>query len=236
MSTQPPGELSAVLGTVVARLAHDVKNPLAVILSNLRFLQMSIEDADDREAIEESLLSATRLDRMLDDAVDIQRLAAEAPLAAATPFALQELEQPLRERVELQAGRRTLELTLPQRKLRVDRALLQRVLINLLEHGFRNTPSGGTVTLRGEPGEAGLTLQVLDQGPGFSPGATPSFLDSELRVKQPPCEGHRSDQGLGLHFAGVAARAMGAQTDVRPRDDGARGLCFELVFARERLG
>lgn len=226
-------ELEEALGLVVTRLAHDAKNPLAAILSNLRYLRLSISGDEEREAIQESLVAAERLDRILDDVSDLQRLKGQQ-VKPSSPAVLGELEPILREKLELQMGRRKFVVDLPRAQLQVDPSLLRRVLLNLLEHASRNTPSGGTVSLAGtldpEP-----RLEITDGGQPFSSNASPSFLTGSLQPKVGPKEGCRSDQGLGLFFAGVAARALGARTDVQPRPDGEAGLVFSLTFSQQSL-
>lgn len=229
-------ELQQSLEFLVSRLVHDLKNPLAVILSNLRFLKESISGLDEGEALVESLLSADRLDRMLDDAVDLGRMRRGTIVLASAPVLLRELEPALLEKLELLAGTRKLELDLDQpRPLLTDRTLLLRLMINVIEHALRQTPSRGTVRVQGASAPDGLTLRVVDGGAPFAPDSTPSFLDDELPVKRSSTQGCRSDQGLGLHFAGVAARALGARTELGPRPDGEHGVVFELVFPEEML-
>jgi len=226
-------ELEQATALVVAHLAHDLKNPLAVILSNLRYLRTSIKDLEEIEAIQESLISAERLDRIIDDVVDLSRLRSTgAPAAAAAPIAA--LEAPLRSKLELQIGRRTFAVELPDLQLRTDHALLRRALLNVLEHGFRNTPSTGTVLLRAAQADGELVLEVVDGGAPFAPDGAPSFMQDEMTLREAAPSGCRSDQGLGLHFAGVAARALGARTEIDARDD-APGVIFRLIFPGELL-
>jgi signal transduction histidine kinase len=225
-------ELEQAVAQVVARLAHDLRNPLAVVLSNLRYLRMSTKDREDLEAIQESLFSADRLDRILNDMVDLQRLRGGLSGASAT-FSVAELEQVLRDKLALQIGRRSLEVQLPDVQLRVDRALLRRVLLNILEHALRNTPTAGVVRLRGEVVQGALELRVIDGGAAFAADRPASFVTQELTSRAAPPDGCRSDQGLGLHFAGVAARALGARTDLTPRTDGEAGVAFILTFPEE---
>jgi two-component system sensor histidine kinase KdpD len=226
-------ELDDAVALVVARLAHDLKNPLAVILSNLRYLRMSIREPEDNEAIQESLVSADRLDRALNDLVDLNRLR-EVGLGAVAAASVAELAPVLRDKLELQIGRRTFDVQLPQIKLRTDHGLLGRVLLNVLEPAFRNTPSTGTVYLRGAKEGDAFVLEVVDGGAPFAPDRDPSFLVDDVTVRAAPPRGCRSDQGLGLHFAGVASRALGARTEVRARD-AAAGLVFRLIFPADLL-
>jgi len=226
-------ELDDAIALLVARLAHDLKNPLAVILSNLRYLQLSIKAPDDIEAIQESLVSADRLDRVLDDVVDVNRLR-KAGVGAAAVVAITQLEPVLRDKLALQIGRRTFDARLPGIELRTDHGLLGRALLNILEQAFRNTPNTGTVHLRGAKEQDELVMEVVDGGAPFAPDCTPSFLVDHLTARGAPPRGFRSDQGLGLHFAGVASRALGARTEILDRDDGT-GVVFRLIFPAELL-
>lgn len=226
-------ELDDAIALVVGRLAHDLKNPLAVILSNLRYLRMSIKDLDDIEAIQESLVSADRIDRILDDVVDLNRLRRAAP-GGTVSASIKELEPLLRDKLEIQIGRRTFDVQLAEVALRTDHGLLRRILLNLLEHAFRNTPSTGTVLLRAEVLDGELVMEVLDGGAPFAPDCSPSFLSDGLTTRAAQPSGCRSDQGLGPHFAGVAARALGARTDVHARDDDT-GVIFRLIFPGDLL-
>ena len=222
--------LQQTLGLLVARLAHDLKNPLAAVLSNLSFLQGSDRDADEREALDESLFAAARLDRMLDDVVALTRIRAGELEPAPSSVDLAALANDLAGRLALLRGNRVLQIDVVEARLLTDEALLRRVLINLLEHCLRHTPSKGAVLLRSGRDGAGLVLRVVDGGSPFFPGVRPSFLEDELPLRQAPPAGYRSDQGLGLHVAGVTARALGVRTGVAARADGERGVVFELCF------
>lgn len=225
--------LQQSLGLLVARLAHDLKNPLAAVLSNLSFLQGSARDVDEREALDESLFAAARLDRMLDDVVALTRIRAGELDIALAPVDLAALAVDLAGKLALLRGSRVLQIDVAVDRLVTDGALLRRVLINLLEHGLRHTPSNGTVRLQSCRDGDRLVLRVVDGGSPFPPDVRPSFLEDELPLKQAPPAGYRSDQGLGLHVAGVAARALGARTDVAARADGLQGSVFELQFPAE---
>ena len=224
-----------MIEVLISRLVHDLKNPLAVVLSNMRFLQSSVTGVDEQDALRESVLSGERLDRMMDDAVDLGRMRGGRMSPASAAVVLSELEPALSEKLDLLTGNRTLKFDLGPERLMTDQALLLRILVNLGEHALRQTPSRGTVLVQSEPVEQGLALRVIDGGAPFSPDVSPSFLDDALSVKDAPSAGCRSDQGLGLHFAGRAACMLGAHIAVAPRSD-AQGPVFELVFGGEKLG
>jgi K+-sensing histidine kinase KdpD len=214
---------------LLLRLAHDARNPLAVVLTNLRFLLGEISDEDQREVLAESLLSAERTNRMIEDALDVERirlgqlpLAQEAVSMAAIAKAVKIAIEPL-------VGQRSLEICLPQVVLKTDQAILVRALINLLEHGLRHSASASTVSWSGLL-DQGLILQVADAGLPFDPRNTPSFLAEKMELRPEQSSPWRSDHGLGLHFAGKSLRLLGGELALLPREDNQKGVLFQVFF------
>lgn len=228
-------ELEDTLGLLVARLVHDLRNPLAVVLSNLHFLEGAVQHQDDREALEESLVSAGRMNRMLDDVLDLARLRRDPGQPARTPVSLAEVVRVLGGKLRLLTGNRSLTFDVGEQQLLCDPGLLERALLNLLEHALRHTPSRGEVRLEATDDGEGVVLRVLDGGAPFASDSPPSFLAEQLPLKQEPPPGCRSDQGMGLHFAGLALRALGARIDLCQREDGERGAAFVAHFSAELL-
>lgn len=225
-------DLHRSLGALLGRVAHDLKNPLSVIVANLRFLE-AVGDEDQREAAQESSHAAERLNRMIDDLAQLERLRSGELRPRAQRLSLAELGEQVRDLLAPQVGSRKLEIDLPAVEISTDRDILSRVLLNLLEHGLRQTPARGVVRLEARGLASELTLSVRDGGLPFTPDRTPSFLGDELPERGDPPPGHRSDQGLGLFIAGTAARALGAELAMPPMESGA---CFELRLRSSNAG
>ena len=220
--------LEAALAALLGRVAHDIKNPLSVIVANLRFLEAA-GDEDQREAAVESSQAADRLTRMIDDLGELELLRSGQRQLVTSEVSLDRLGDELRVLMQPQLGSRRLEIDLPNASIDIDREVLLRALINLLEHGIRQTPARGSVTLSGEPEGAGLRLRVSDGGAPFDPAQQPSFLSAALPARSEPPTGCRSDQGLGLYVAGVAARALGASLAVDQDQDGRVRFTMDLL-------
>lgn len=220
------------LALVLGRLSHDLKNPLSVVTANLRFLESAVEDVDAREAATESIFASNRMARVLEDLSQLEGWRDGSRRASFGATDLDALEMPLRDAFEGQLGSRTLEIALPALPpVRSDPSLLLRALINLVEHGLRRTVSRGTVRVEASiESERRFELRVLDEGPPFDPAHTPSFLSTDLPDEVvTPSAGYRSDQGLGLLFAGVVVRALGGTPSVERRSDGP-GVLFRVHF------
>ncbi len=217
-------ELHRLLASLLGRVAHDLKNPLSVIVANLRYLEAT-GDQDQREAAQESSHAAERLTRMIDDLAQLERLRSGHPPPLIQNVWLPELIDRLRASLAPQIGSRKLAINSPDVTFATDPELLTRVLLNLLEHGLRQTPARGTIHLEIQSVGDELSLTVRDGGLPFDPKRTPSFLREELPERAETPDGYRSDQGLGLFVAGIAARALGAKLAMPPLDDGA---CFSI--------
>jgi two-component system sensor histidine kinase KdpD len=112
-----------------------------------------------------------------------------------------------------------------ERVVRVDFDLTVRLLVNLLENALRFSPPGAPVRLVGEPAQQGLSLCVLDRGPGVPPEWRQRIFE---RFAQVSGQTARSTRGLGLAFSQLVARAQGLGLFVEDAPGG--GSRFVLSF------
>lgn len=113
------------------------------------------------------------------------------------------------------ATERGVELTLvkkgPLPLLRLDTALVERAVANLVRNGASVSPRDGRVTVTISSIEGGARIEVVDDGPGLAPG---------LRVFEPfsaagvTAAGRPAGIGLGLSLAREVARAHGGELEV----------------------
>ena len=160
----------------MASVTHELRTPLAAILAVTELMRDDAEmPATQREAFLDIVVTETeRLGRLVNqvldmakiesghvewhtDDVDLRELLAQAAQTTAAMF---------RER------HATLELHMPDllRSLRADRDRLLQVLMNLLSNAAKFLPrEGGHVDLRLRADDAGVTVEVQDNGPGVPP-------------------------------------------------------------------
>jgi two-component system CheB/CheR fusion protein len=184
----------------LAMLSHELRNPLAAILSATRVLAKGgWADTGSREAGQVVERQANHMARLLDDLLDVARItrgrivlrhervdlrdAARSAIESLGPL-MQEHETPL-------------TVDIPDEPIPVigDAARLQQVQANLLSNASKYSPRGTPVRfeLRRE-GDAAL-IQVTDAGRGIEPEMLPHIFDLFVQGGQSMA---RPDGGLGI--------------------------------------
>lgn len=95
-------------------------------------------------------------------------------------------------------------------ELIADRALLKRVLVNLVSNALRHSGSPEVVLSAPHPGDATVvTLRVTDRGTGFRPEDLAHVFEKFRSVRRSPTAEPANDTGLGLPFCKLAVELMG---------------------------
>jgi PAS domain S-box-containing protein len=184
----------------LAMLGHELRNPLAPILTALQLMHLRGAGFErEREVIERQVRHMVRL---VDDLLDVSRI-------TGARLSLQ------RERVELsrivtgaletsahlfENARHDLVTDVPATGLVVDAdpARLTQVVSNLLANAAKYTPAGGRIVLSAWREGDDATLEVADNGVGIAPNLLPQVFDAFVQAKQTL---DRSRGGLGLGLA-----------------------------------
>jgi signal transduction histidine kinase len=182
------------------QVAHDIKNPLTPIQLSAEHLRRVHTDRGRPlgpvlEGCVDSILSQVRLLRQI--ASEFSSFAA-SPTARLAPADLRELVDEVVHPYEVGASdrwvfRREFEDGLP--KLLIDRTLMGRALINVIDNALHAMPGGGTVTIRGRRLDAGwVELTLADTGVGMDEEASQRLFEPYFSTKA-------VGTGLGLSIA-----------------------------------
>lgn len=194
--------------TFLAGVSHDLRTPLARLRLELEMLGDKVDD-DARRAM---VADVDDLKAIIDQFIDFTRSETAEPLV---PTNLSELARSCAERAA-RAGL-AVRCELDAVPLVMVRPLaMQRLVDNLLVNAQKH--AGGEVLVRTAAAEGGITLSVLDRGPG---------IDAALaeRLKQPftrldEARSGASGAGLGLFIANRVASIHGGRLDLLPREGG----------------
>jgi signal transduction histidine kinase/DNA-binding response OmpR family regulator len=215
------------LTTLVAGLAHEVRNPLFSISATIDALEAQLgtrpAGRDEQAFIEHLRTSVRRLAQLTSDLIELGRPIELDPSARAVePL----LTQAVAACVPLaQAAGVTLEPRVagPLGQVRSSGTSLHQVLVNLLQNAVQHSAAGQTVLLTAanvsDGGATWVELAVEDRGPG---------IDAAVlgRLFQPFFSRRRGGTGLGLAIARRIALAHGGSLAAGNRPDG--GARFRL--------
>ncbi len=182
--------------TFLHAVSHELRTPLAAVLGiaiTLERQQLRLTSANQADLLGHLANSARKLDRLLADLLDLDRLDQPTVTPKRRCVDLGELVgQIVQEATPQLLDGRTVRLDARHLLLSVDAPKVERIMENLLANAARHTPPGTPVWVRVEPHDRGALLVVEDAGPG---------VPDELReaIFQPFLQGpNRSSYAPGL--------------------------------------
>jgi two-component system, OmpR family, sensor histidine kinase KdpD len=220
---------SDALKTALLRaVSHDLRSPLTAILASADALaspDLALEKQDRLDLAEAIRGEATRLDRVVEQLLDLSRLEAGAIEPHRELWHVDELVGRALAGLGPDAARVRLDIAPETPPVEVDAAHVERVLANVLDNGLHYSPPGSGVVVRAEPGATELRIHVVDHGPGL-PAEERDALFQPFRRG----DAGRRGSGLGLAIARGFAEANGGR--LWSQDDPAGGhLVLSLPLA-----
>lgn len=180
----------------LAELSHEFRSPLTAINGYAELL-MYQHHADDKTHGMLTLVKreAERLERLVDNFLDYQRVNYSEDILTLSTFELKPLLEDLVAHYQATSPNHDVVLSARDIKIEADQEKLLQLLHNLIGNAIKYSPEGGTVTV--EVGRAGDTnvLSVRDTGIGIPSDAIPYVFDEYYRVDS---EAHRPIKGTGL--------------------------------------
>lgn len=222
-----------------ALLVHDMKNPLAGVISNAEFLVTgSGLDGEQHDCATDILQASRRLHRMVLSLLDVSHSEHGALMPVLRPVELTALVREAHGTCSsrLRDKELTLRLALPEGpvQLHADRDMLLRLLANLLDNATRSSPIGQEIQLSVLAQAGGVELRVSDQGPGIPQALQGQLFDSyapERKADDP--SRFRPRKNLGLSACRVLAEAHGGRIWVE--NPGPRGATLCVFLPRPGL-
>ena len=226
------GETEQLRSALLASVSHDLRTPLTTMrgsIDTLLALGEAIPLQDRRELLEGTRDEAERLDRYIQNLLDMTRLGhgalklardwvAPADIVASALNRLRAVLAPLQVQVDVPG-----QLPL----LHIHAALIEQALINVLENAARFSPPQGRLALQAGADERELWFAVSDQGPGIPEAERAQIFDMFYTAAR----GDRGGQGTGLGLAicqGMVG-AHGGRITVAEGIDG-MGTCISLFL------
>ncbi|MGI5837379.1 MAG: MASE3 domain-containing protein [Chloroflexota bacterium] len=196
------GQLRAVLEQqedLVRMVSHDLRSPLTAVQGQAqllaRMLKRSEQGAPLLRSAESIVVSARRMNSMIQDLVDMARMESNQMQLNRVPIALRdyllELERRLEGVFEIDRLRMDIAEDLPRVFADPDR--LERIFTNLLSNALKYSSSDTEVAVKVEVVDGMVKISVIDRGPGIGPDDLPNMFQRYYRAM-----GTRRADGLGL--------------------------------------
>ncbi len=198
----------SAMGEVAARLAHQLRTPLATaLLYASQWSQPHLSDADRARFGGKVVARLSHLEHLIQDML----LYVRGEVGARQTIPVADLLADLRQVMEPQMAARGVSFSVVHAAgaavVAGSRDAIGGALLNLLENALQWTPAGGSVELRSSLAGADVSLSVADSGPGIAPEAAERLFEPFYTTRQ---EG----TGLGLAIVRSVAEAHGGSVSV----------------------
>ena len=226
------GETEQLRSALLASVSHDLRTPLTSMrgsIDSLLALGEAIPLEDRRELLEGTRDEAERLDRYIQNLLDMTRLGHGAlklardwvspgDIVGSALGRLRAVLAPLQVRIDVPS-----ELPL----LYVHAALIEQALVNVLENAARFSPAQGHLHVSAGVSDNQLFFAVADEGPGIPEDERAKIFDMFYTAAR----GDRGGQGTGLGLA-ICQGMVGAHGGHISVADGigGRGTCITLFL------
>lgn len=226
------GETEQLRSALLASVSHDLRTPLTSMrgsIDSLLALGEAIPLEDRRELLEGTRDEAERLDRYIQNLLDMTRLGHGALKLARDWVAPGDIVGSAMNRLRAVLASLQVSTDVPAQLplLYVHAALIEQALVNVLENAARFSPAHGRLQLSVDASESELWFAVSDEGPGIPQDEREKIFDMFYTAAR----GDRGGQGTGLGLAicqGMVG-AHGGHISVAEGIEG-RGTCITLFL------
>jgi two-component system sensor histidine kinase MtrB len=212
---------------ILSAVSHELRTPLTSVLGFALTLEKHREDLTP-ETIDETVAAlaqaARRLDRLLADLLDVERLRRGLVVLRREPVDLGALVQ--RVVAETHPDGREVRLDVEPVVAEVDRTKLERIVENLVVNADKHTPAGGAIDIRLTRRGRDVMLVIEDDGPGIPDEFKQEVFETFNRG--PNVMSMTPGAGIGLSLVARFAAVHGGRSWVEDRPGG--GASFHVLI------
>ncbi|MEA2008710.1 MAG: ATP-binding protein, partial [Chloroflexota bacterium] len=230
-------KLDQLRDDLASMIYHDLRSPLANVISSLDVLDAAL-DIDDKPEVR-SLFdianrSTERIQRLTKSLLDVNRLEAGQQITHRKPASPQGIAQKAYEALVPIAHnkKQSITINMPEDLLPVlvDKDMIERVAINLLQNAIKYTPMEGEIEIGAHQEKEIVRFWVRDTGPGIEPQAQDAIFNKFTRLH--PAGGAKG-LGIGLAFCRLAVEGHDGRIWVENAPQGGSIFSFTLPIASQ---
>ena len=222
LQIQRRAENLAVLGSMAARLAHEIRNPLTFIRSAIDCLHKDTLDENKKEALTSGVAEEVdRINQRVEELLSLGRIDPQH-------FTRVELGNVLNKTVKLAEATAkergisiTTDLDSEETPVHGDADKLWQLFENLIINGIQAMDDGGEINIKKRISGNNVLVEVRDSGPGIDQETAEKIFDPFFSTKE-------KGTGLGLAIGFSIARAHGGSLELLETSD--EGSCFRVAL------
>ncbi|MCG6533580.1 MAG: ATP-binding protein [Syntrophales bacterium LBB04] len=222
-------EKLAALGVVAAGIAHEVKNPLAIIIQGVEYLRTSIDsDVHIADILDRIKRSAFRADSIIKGLLSFTRQMPIQTEQVEIPPVIEETLSFIDHQLKVKHIKLVKEFSPGLPKVTVDSNQIKQVFLNLLLNSIDAIKDRGTITISAEkventPGEIHVQITLADTGCGIPKDRIEKVFDPFYTTKD-----SSGNAGLGLSIAkGIIDKHHGT-VEIESESEG--GTCVIIAL------
>ena len=227
-ATQRLRALDDMKNTFLEAVSHDLRTPLTSILGSAITLEQaspSLAHEDSRDLVRRIAANARKLDRLLSDLLDVDRLQRGILTPQRRPTDVGTLVQQAVSESDLLKGH-SLELDLEPVVVSIDAAKVERIVENLLANAARHTPPETRIWVGAKAQDGGVLIAVEDEGPGVPPDMREAVFEPFRQA--PGASTPSPGVGVGLSLVARFAELHGGRAWAEERPGG--GASFKVFL------
>ncbi|MFO1053102.1 MAG: PAS domain S-box protein [Planctomycetota bacterium] len=203
----------AMVGELAAKVAHEIKNPLAGIYAAVQILEREFEESDPKRDILGSVgIEIRRLDETVQDLLRFAKPAQPRPRPTDLRSFVGDLRESLQHNPEM--CRHRVEIEIPEGLIvEFDARLVAQVFTNLFLNACQAMEESGELTVSAHTLDGEVVVTFADTGPGIHGVTTESIFEPFVTTKA-------RGTGLGLPIARRNIEAHGGKLVARNREHG----------------
>ena len=234
-------ELNRVKNNFLSIVSHDLRTPLTSILLYARMLmdqRQDLNDADQQRFLTIIADECTRLSRLVDDLLEVQRLETDRVEWKIERADLAEVIRTSVRVFEAMAQSKSIQLSvecpdaLPA--VAMDSEKIAQVISNLLSNAVKYTPAGGAVRIVAEPSGREILVRVKDTGPGIPRDKWDEIFDRFCQLSDTNVS-EFGGVGLGLYIVKWIVERHGGAVWVDSEVGKGSEFCFSLATCSQTL-
>jgi two-component system sensor histidine kinase KdpD len=225
-------ETERLRSSLLSSVSHDLRTPLAGItgaVSTVLDNDAQLDAATRRELLESARAEADRLNRLVQNLLEITRLQSGAVELRREWQSMEEVVGAALAHLAARMAGRPVDVRVPPDLplVEMDAVLVEQVLINLLDNALKYTPPGSPITVQVTSTDRAMIVEVADRGPGLPRGQEERVFEKFYRGTPEAGRG----AGLGLAICKAIVDAHGGRTWAHNLPEGGVAFFFTLPRA-----